>query len=89
MSTADALRASGAEIRAVPTDVSLPEQVESAIARGRVVRAAGPWRITGAWWSPQERFAFDSFDIQTSDGCLTRLRFDHVQRTWQIDALYD
>jgi protein ImuB len=68
---------------------SRPERIESAIARGRVVRAAGPWRITGGWWSPEGRFAFDSYDIQTSDGCIARLRFDHVKRSWQIDALYD
>lgn len=68
---------------------SRPEQVESGIARGRVVRAAGPWRITGGWWSPEGRFAFDSYDVQTSDGCIARLRFDHVQRAWQIDAVYD
>lgn len=66
-----------------------PESIRSAVANGRVVCAAGPWRTTGGWWSHEGRFAFDSFDVQTSDGTVSRLRFDHVRRIWQIDALYD
>jgi len=66
-----------------------PVWVRSPVANGRVVRCAGPWRTTGGWWSPEERFAFDSFDVQTEDGIVARLRFDHVARTWQIDSVYD
>ena len=66
-----------------------PEWIRSAVVNGRVVRLAGPWRTTGNWWSREERFAFDSFDIQTSDGSVARLRLDHVRRQWQIDAVYD
>ena len=54
-----------------------------------MVRLAGPWRTTGGWWSPEGRFAFDHFDVQTSDGSAVRLRLDHVRRAWQIDAIYD
>lgn len=66
-----------------------PEQIRSAVANGRVVRLSGPWRTTGGWWSRSGRFAFDHFDVWTSDGIVARLRFDHVARSWQIDALYD
>ncbi len=66
-----------------------PEWVESAVARGRVVHLAGPWRTTGAWWSRVKHFAYDSFDLQTSDGALTRLRFDLIHETWHVDAVYD
>ncbi len=66
-----------------------PAWIRSAVANGRVVRCAGPWRTTGGWWSPEERFAFDQFDVQSEDGVVVRLRFDHVRREWQIDALYD
>jgi protein ImuB len=66
-----------------------PAWIRSAIANGRIVRCAGPWRITGGWWSPEERFAFDQFDVQSEDGVVVRLRFDHVRREWQIDAVYD
>jgi hypothetical protein len=27
--------------------------VESAVARGEVLSAAGPWRTSGGWWSPE------------------------------------
>ena len=66
-----------------------PIWLRSAVANGRIVRCAGPWRTTGGWWSPEGRFAFDHFDVQSEDGVVVRLRFDHVERLWQIDALYD
>jgi len=66
-----------------------PAQVRSAVANGHVLHSAGPWRTTGGWWSDEERFAYDSFDVQTSDGTLARLRYDHRARVWEIDAIYD
>ena len=60
-----------------------------ATATGTVLRVAGPWRTTAGWWSPEKRFAYDSFDVLTEDGTLSRLRFDHVRRCWEIDAVYD
>jgi len=67
----------------------LPEHVRSAIANGRVLQVAGPWRTTGGWWSREDHFAFDSYDVQTADGTISRLRFDHLRKHWQIDAVYD
>jgi protein ImuB len=66
-----------------------PEWIRSAVANGRVVQIAGPWRTTGGWWSREQRFAYDYFDVQTSDGSVARLRFDHLERRWQIDGVYD
>jgi len=66
-----------------------PAWVRSALAHGDVVHCAGPWRATGGWWSAERRFAFDSFDVATSDGLLVRLRYDRTRRAWEIDALYD
>jgi protein ImuB len=65
-----------------------PEWIESAVARGRVVHASGPWRTTGRWWS-EGRYALDHYDVQVEDGTVLRLAFDFVGRTWHIDALYD
>jgi protein ImuB len=75
-----------AQVRA---DGGGPAWVRSAVANGRVLHLAGPWRTTGSWWCTEERFAYDSFDVQTSDGTLARLRYDHRARTWEIDAIYD
>ncbi len=66
-----------------------PSFVRSAAARGDVVRVAGPWRTTGYWWSENERFALDHFDIQISDGSVVRLCYDWIKRAWQIDGIYD
>jgi protein ImuB len=66
-----------------------PERVRSALANGRVVRAAGPWRTSGGWWSAERRFAFDHFDVETEDGLVVRLRLDRIAGRWEIDALYD
>ncbi len=63
--------------------------MRSALAHGAVVHAAGPWRTPGGWWSPETRWDYDHFDVLTSDGILSRLRFDHVRRAWHIDAIYD
>jgi protein ImuB len=66
-----------------------PIALQSGVCSGRVLRCAGPWRTTGGWWSREGRFAFDHFDVQTEDGTLVRLRYDHVSKLWQIDGIYD
>jgi protein ImuB len=66
-----------------------PAWLASALANGRVERAAGPWRTSGRWWSPDERFAFDHYDVATADGWVVRLRLDLLRRRWEIDGVYD
>jgi protein ImuB len=67
----------------------LPTQVRSAVSNGDIVRVSGPWRTTGRWWSDTDRYALDHFDIQVSDGTVSRLCFDWHKRCWRIDGLYD
>ena len=66
-----------------------PVRLASAVARGDVLQCAGPWRTSGAWWSDEERFAFDHYDVVTSDGTAARLRYDPSRRAWEVDAIYD
>ena len=72
-----------------------PRFVQSAVAQGEVLYAAGPWRTTGQWWceegrdDPGGRFAFDHYDVATGDGSVVRLRFDALTQRWEIDAVYD
>ena len=66
-----------------------PQWVRSRVANGRVVARSGPWRITGGWWSPERRHAFDHWDVETSDGTLARLRHDRITQCWEIDGIYD
>jgi protein ImuB len=66
-----------------------PAWLESALANGRIERSAGPWRTSGRWWSPEERFAFDHYDVATSDGWVVRLRRDLLTQRWELDGVYD
>ena len=66
-----------------------PAWLESALANGRIERSAGPWRSSGRWWSPEERFAFDHYDVATGDGWVVRLRLDLLTQRWEIDGVYD
>ncbi|MBW2241731.1 MAG: hypothetical protein JRH01_07070 [Deltaproteobacteria bacterium] len=85
-----ALRALRPPVRAqVDAPGGQPRWVRSPLANGEVVHCAGPWRTTGRWWSENDRYAFDHYDVQTGDGWVFRLRKDHVGRCWSIDAVYD
>jgi nucleotidyltransferase/DNA polymerase involved in DNA repair len=55
---------------------------------GVVIACAGPYRFVGEWWS-DEPFARDDFDVATADGTLLRVFFDHQQRRWFADGVYD
>jgi len=66
-----------------------PIWLESALANGPIERSSGPWRTSGRWWSAEERFAFDHFDVATADGWVVRLRLDLLARRWEIDGVYD
>jgi protein ImuB len=65
-----------------------PEFVRGMDFAGRVVHAAGPWRVHGDWWS-DGRYARDYYDAQLSDGCVYRLYCDLVTRSWFVDGVYD
>jgi protein ImuB len=56
---------------------------------GRVVGAAGPWRVVGEWWS-EAALARDYYDLQLSDGgvyrCFRELGGDGG---WFVDGVYD
>ena len=77
---------SRAEVR---VDAGVPVAVRSSVTSGTILRASGPWRTTGHWWSEEGRYALDHYDIQVSDGVVARLCFDWVGRSWRIDGLYD
>jgi protein ImuB len=66
-----------------------PVSLQSAVSRGEVLTASGPWRTTGQWWSDSTHYAVDHYDIQMSDGTVLRLCFDWRTKWWQIEGLYD
>ena len=65
-----------------------PEFVRGDGVAGRVVHAAGPWRVQGEWWS-EGRYTRDYYDAQLSDGCVYRLYCDLTTRSWFVEGVYD
>jgi protein ImuB len=55
---------------------------------GRVVGAAGPWRVTVEWWRerPCRR---DYYDLELTDGGVYRCFRDLGTGRWYVDGVYD
>lgn len=66
-----------------------PAHLRSPLGQGEIVKAAGPWRTTGHWWSEAAHFAVDHYDVELGDGTVLRLAFDWKAKRWQVDGLYD
>src|SRR5215471_4519743 len=73
-----------------PVEVSLtaglPAHLRAAGLTGRIVAGAGPWRISGDWWT-DTTYARDEWDVELADGTLCRLARD--ARGWRLEAIYD
>src|SRR6266849_6535132 len=67
-------------------DRDRPDFVRGEGLGGRVVGAAGPWRLIGEWWS-DGAFARDYFDLELTDGGLYRCYRDDGR--WFVDGVYD
>jgi protein ImuB len=86
------------ECRLVVRAVRPPQPVEVFCSRGRpdfvrgdglggrVVAAAGPWRIAAEWWGDAP-CARDYYDLELSDGGLYRCFAE--RESWFIDGVYD
>jgi len=55
---------------------------------GRVVGAAGPWRVVSEWWS-EAACARDYYDLELSDGGVYRCYRDLGSGSWRVDGIYD
>jgi len=67
-------------------DRDRPDFVRGEGLGGRVVGAAGPWRVAGEWWS-DGAFARDYYDLELSDGGLYRCFRENGR--WFVDGVYD
>lgn len=68
-------------------DRDRPEFVRGDGFAGRVVQAAGPWRLQGDWWN-DAAYARDYYDVQLSDGGVYRVYRDRG-REWFVEGAYD
>jgi protein ImuB len=72
----------GGPVRVVPSS--------SAIAAGRVVNRAGPWRSSGRWWtSDRTKWDRDEWDVELSSGGCYRLTRDRASGQWEIEGEID
>ena len=77
---------------------TLPARVQSPEARpahisargveGKVLNRAGPWRISGDWWTASP-WARDEWDVALSDGALYRIYFERPAGRWFVEGSYD
>jgi hypothetical protein len=71
------------------TERDVPAFVRGPGFGGRVVGAAGPWRLAGEWWS-ERPLARDYWDFELSDGGVYRCYRELGDRgRWLVDGVYD
>jgi hypothetical protein len=56
-------------------------------AGGTVLRANGPWKTSGDWWT--DGWDRDEWDVVLSDGASYRVFLNHADGRWFIDAILD
>jgi protein ImuB len=73
-----------------PVQVTLhagtPTHLRAAGLAGSIIAGAGPWRVSGEWWTA-EPFVQDEWDVELQDGTLCRLA--RAGRGWRLEAIYD
>jgi protein ImuB len=60
--------------------------------RARVLRAAGPWRVTGAWWEAGGEWRRDEWDLSLNlEGAVALYRVfqDLFTGQWFVEGMYD
>jgi protein ImuB len=76
----------------LPANVQAPEgrpsQITARGVQGKVLTLAGPWRISGDWWTSTP-WARDEWDVALSDGALYRIYFERPAGRWFVEGSYD
>jgi protein ImuB len=65
-----------------------PKAVAASGVKGTVLRCAGPWKISGEWWTPAS-WAREEWDVALDDGALYRIYCEAPAREWYVHAVYD
>lgn len=57
---------------------------------GDVVRSAGPWRTSGAWWSDgRATWDRDEWDVEITGGMVYRLARVRPSGAWELEGVFD
>ncbi len=57
-----------------------------------IVSCAGPWRTSGEWWAEGREtvcWSRDEWDVELTDGVIYRVYWDHGERRWYVEGMYD
>ncbi len=77
---------------ALPARVSLagtaPKKVFASCVKGTVVRAAGPWKTSGEWWTVTA-WNREEWDVALDDGALYRIYREMPASDWYVHGVYD
>lgn len=77
---------------ALPAQVSLtgaaPKKVLASGVKGTVVRAAGPWKTSGEWWT-STAWNREEWDVALDDGALYRIYREIPACDWYVHGVYD
>lgn len=57
------------------------------IPGGEIVQAAGPWRTSGGWWTRDQPWDRDEWDVELRDGTVCRLYRE--QDVWFMEGVVD
>lgn len=75
----------------LPAEVTVederPTHLQSKGAKGKIVHASGPWRLSGDWWEPNNAWSREEWDIRLQNGQSCRLF--RADDGWRLDGLFD
>ncbi len=65
-----------------------PRSLRAQGITGAIRRAAGPWRSSGEWWSP-DTWLREEWDVELDDGRVYCISVDRAAGKWFVEAVYD
>jgi len=72
----------------VETEAGVPSELRTRKLKGKILRAAGPWRTNGDWWKA-DQWDRDEWDLALGDGVLYRLFKARDKGVWLVEGFYD
>lgn len=57
-----------------------------------ILHCAGPWRSSGDWWTVSQQsdgWSRDEWDVELAGGMVCRIFYDHHQKQWFLEGVYD
>jgi protein ImuB len=68
-----------------------PRRLQSTGISGVIAVAAGPWRSSGNWWTAENNWNRDEWDVSLSNGALYRIYCELAGRDkrWFVEGSYD